>query len=107
MALLICHKHWLQRDDFVNGFVETGLSLSDGTPMAGVDWQAAVAALEAGGLPCSDSERHVLRVAASLAEGFPVDLRDALGGLDRRNLFLVATAVLHAGGHRDATVWLD
>ena len=87
-------------------FVETDVGLSDGTPMAWVDWDAVTAALGAGGLPCSGSEAGVLRLAASLAVGGPVDLRDAVFGLDERNLVLVATAVLHAGGHRDAAVCL-
>jgi hypothetical protein len=43
-----------------------------------IDWPAAVAALDTGGLPCSSGERQILRLAASLAEGIPVDLRDAL-----------------------------
>lgn len=82
------------------------MGLSDGTPMAWIDWEAAVAALQAGGLPCSDSEAGVLQVAASLAEGGPVNLREIVFGLDGRNLGMVATAVLHAGGHRDAAVSL-
>lgn len=75
--------------------------------MARVDWQAAVAALEAGRLPCSNREGQLLRVAASIAEGRRLDLRDALAGLERRNLIVFTTAVLHAGGHHDAAVWLD
>ena len=106
VELLIGHGRWLERADFVELFVETDVGLSDDTPMAWVDWEAAVAALAAGGLPCSDSEAGVLRLAASLAVGGPVDLRDAVFGLDERNLVLVATAVLHAGGHRDAAVCL-
>jgi hypothetical protein len=43
----------------------------------------------------------VLRVAASIAEGVPVDLGGALAGLDGRNAVLVAGAVLHANGRRD------
>jgi hypothetical protein len=39
-------------------------------------------------------------VAASLAEGIPDDLRDALTGLNATNIGLVAQAVLHAGGQR-------
>lgn len=68
--------------------------------MAFLDWEAAAQALGAGRLACSDSQGHVLRVAVSLAEGIPVDLRDALSGLDKRNLALVAGAVLDAGGCR-------
>jgi hypothetical protein len=53
------------------------------------------------GLPCSGGERRLLQVTASLAAGIPVDLRDAVAGLDRRNARLVAGAVLHASGHQD------
>ena len=70
--------------------------------MAWMDWLGAVSALEAGGLPCSHSEAQVLKVAASIAEGVPVDLREVVGGLDGANTVLVATAVLHAAGHRHA-----
>ena len=106
VELLIGHGRWLARDEFVDGFIETAVGLSDGTPMAWVDWPAAVAALEAGRLACSASEAGLLRIAASIAEGGPVDLGDVLTGLDGRNLVLVAAAVLHAGGHRDASVSL-
>lgn len=39
----------------------------------------------------------MLRIAASLADGIPLDLRDALTGLDTDNLTLVAQAILHTG----------
>jgi hypothetical protein len=42
----------------------------------------------------------MLRIAASLADGIPVDLRDALSGLDSTNISLVAAAVLHANGNK-------
>ena len=74
--------------------------------MAWIDWEAAIVALEAGRLPCSTSEAGLLRLAASIAEGGPVDLGDVIGGLDGCNLMLVAKVVLHAGGHRDASVSL-
>jgi hypothetical protein len=35
-----------------------------------------VAALESGRLPCSDGTAQILRIAASIADGIPVDLRD-------------------------------
>jgi hypothetical protein len=106
VGLLIGHGCWLARDEFVDGFIDTAVGLSDGMPMAWIDWEAAVDALQAGGLACSDSEAAVLRLAASLAEGRPVDLGDLLTGLDGRNVGLVATAVLHAGGHRAGVVSL-
>ncbi len=75
--------------------------------MAAVGWEAAVAALEAGRLPCSGGEGRVLRLAASIAGGVAVDLGAALPGLDERNIALVARAVLHAAGHRDLRVAVE
>jgi len=53
----------------------------------------------------SGSDNRVLRIAASLSElGVPVDLADAVTGLDRRNLALVLAAISHATGlheHKD------
>ena len=40
----------------------------------------------------------MLLIAASLAEGTPVSLRDCLGSLDRRNIALVADAITTANG---------
>ncbi len=65
-----------------------------------VDWSAALAALNGGRVVCSGSERQVLLLAVSLAGGVPVDLRDALVGLDQATMVLVAEVVLHAAGHR-------
>jgi hypothetical protein len=45
-------------------------------------------------------EQRIVRVAASLAAGHPVSLRDAIPGLDQRSLHLVATAIRHAAGQR-------
>jgi hypothetical protein len=59
-----------------------------------------VAALAAGRLPCSDSEGHLLRIAASIAKGVPVDLNTCLSTLGRENVGLVADAVLRAAGRR-------
>jgi hypothetical protein len=91
VELLIAHACWLFRPDFLGDFVEA----ADG--FAWVDWAGAVAAVDAGWLPCSAGEGTVLRVAASITEGVPVDLR-ALTSLDRRALDLVARSVLAAGG---------
>lgn len=84
--------------------VESGRGIADGTVMASVDWEAAVAALEAGRLPCSGGEGRILRLAASIAAGVAVDLGSVLAGLDERNIAGVARAVLHAAGHRDVRV---
>jgi hypothetical protein len=99
VELLIGHALWLCRKDFVERAVEFGRGV-DGLVLAVIDWEAAVAALDAGRLPCSGSEGQVLRLAAGIAEGLAVDLGSALSGLDERNAVLVAAAVLHAAGHR-------
>jgi hypothetical protein len=99
VGLLISCGDWLQRQDFTSQFVTTAADASDGvTLMAAIDWQAAITALDHGQLPCSSGERHMLRLAASIAAGTPVNLSDALTGIDHRNAGLLATAVLHANG---------
>jgi hypothetical protein len=98
LELLIGHRRWLRRADFIDGFVELGPGLVGETVIAVVDWAAAIEALEAGRLPCSSSEGAVLGIAASLADDIPVDLGAALSGLDATNLGLVAAAVMRAGG---------
>ena len=84
--------------------MESGWEVFGGRETAAVDFGAAADALEAGGLPCSAGEGRVLRIAASIAEGVPVDLREAVSGLDESNTVLAAEAVLHAAGHRDLRV---
>jgi hypothetical protein len=98
IELLISNAYWLRRDDFLHHFVHTANGLIDGTPLAPIDWPEAIAALDRGQLPCSAGEARMLRLAASLAEGIPVDLRDALTGLDSHNADLVSHAVIQATG---------
>ena len=101
---LLIATSWPHRADFRDGFIHAGISISDGTTaMASIDWAAAVTALAGGQLPCSGAERRLLRLAASLGDGIPVDLRDALASLDDANLGLVTTAVRHAAGRRPGT----
>ena len=101
VALLTSNGTFLRREDFTSRFIETGTSISDGTtPMAAIDWNAAIAALHAGELPCSGGERRVLELSSSLAGGIPVDLRDAITGLDDGNISRLVTAILHASGKR-------
>ncbi len=87
--------------------MEFGRGIIDGAVMAAVDWEAAVAALQAGGLPCSGGEGRILRLAASIAGAVAVDLGPALWGLDERNIAGVARAVLHAAGHRELRVVVE
>lgn len=99
IELLIGHGAWLCHPDFVDNYIATGPGLTNPAPMAWVTWPAAITALDAATLPCSSSEAQMLRVAASLAVGLPLDLGDAVTGLDTANLDLVVQAILHAGTH--------
>jgi hypothetical protein len=100
VELLIGHGCWLKRPQFVRRFVWTGRGLVGGGIVAVVDWAAVSSALGKGKLACSDSEGRILAVAASIGGGGPVDLRDALTGLDPGNVTLVVAALAWAGGHR-------
>ena len=96
-GLIISHGTFLHRDDFTR-HVETAACISDGTPMAWIDWDAVIAALDGGRLPASGGEKRIVRLAASLAAGHLVSLRDAIPGLDRRNIQLLITAIRRASG---------
>jgi ADP-ribose pyrophosphatase YjhB (NUDIX family) len=95
--LLIRHRTWLHRNDFTTQFIITHAGPS-GTITAAISWDEAVAALQAGNLPCSGSEASILRLAASLASTTPVGLRDAITGLEQANILLVLNAIRHASG---------
>jgi hypothetical protein len=97
-ALLISNETFLHRDDFTSRFIRHGTS--GGVPMAAVDRGAAAAALATGDLPCSGGERRLLLLSASLADGIPVDMRDAVTGLDDHNISRLITAIRHASGKR-------
>ncbi|HTQ89053.1 MAG TPA: hypothetical protein VMK84_06120 [Streptosporangiaceae bacterium] len=107
VELLIGQRSWLYRDDFRDIAVEPGREAFSGRETAAVDFEAAVGALEAGALACASSEGRMLRLAASIAAGVPVDLGDAVSGLDEANAGLVAAAVLHAAGHGDLVIRRD
>ena len=68
--------------------------------MGAIDWDAAIIALDTGGLPCSGGERRILQLSASLAAGTPVSLRDTVTGLDHDNTARLLTAIRHASGKR-------
>ncbi len=106
IRLLLAHGVWAARLAAAE-FVELSDEDESEEPRyAWVGWRYAVAALDAGTLTGgSGSDNWVLRIAASLSElGVPVDLSDAVTGLDRRNLALVLAALSHANGsheHKD------
>jgi hypothetical protein len=92
-GLTITHGTWLGRDDFAR-------FIRHGTGTSAIDWEAAISALGAGELPSSAGEKRMLRLAASLAGQAPVSLGDAITGIDERNLSVLISALLHAGGRR-------
>jgi hypothetical protein len=103
VELLIRHAVWLRRAEFVARFVTVEPdSVPVGVALAWVDWLAAADALKTGRLVCSAGEARVLLIAASIAEGVPLDLGDAVTSLDATTAALVARAVLAAAGHREA-----
>lgn len=98
-AELLIGKSWLDRDDFTSRFVTVQPGIGSGPQVAVVDWPAVIAALGSS-LPCSGGEQRILRVTASLAGGVPVDLGDAVTGLDDENIARLVAAILHASGRR-------
>jgi hypothetical protein len=101
--LLIGHAVFLDRADFTSRFISIP---GDGAGLAVIDWPAAIAALN-DSLPCSGGENRMLRLAASLADGIPVNLRDTLTGIDDHGIQLVTNAVRHASGHRPPSGFND
>jgi hypothetical protein len=95
--LLIAHRAWLEREDFLRVAVEVRWEPFRGREAAAVDFAAAADAVQ-GVLPCSDGERQVLLVAASIAGGIPVDLREAALCMDAVNAARAAQAICHAAG---------
>ena len=100
VELLIGHATFLRRGDFRRRFIDVDTHITDGTRLATVNWPEAISALDTGELCCSSGEERMLRVAASQADGLPVSLRDALTGIDERNIKLVTIAVLQASGQQ-------
>ena len=97
---LVISTGWLHRDDF-SSFVTTVTPVTDGaTELAHIDWQAVIASRDDGLLPCGSAENRLLRLAASIAAGIPVDLNEALCELDQSSIAFVVRAVRHANGDR-------
>jgi hypothetical protein len=107
VELLIDTDVWLHRSDFVAEFIT--IDAGAATALAFVNSNGAITALHEGRLPCSGGERAVLRIAASMSGGIPVDLNDTLTSLDGVNLALTATAIRNAAGHSAGSVapWKD
>lgn len=100
VELLLAHRHWLRRTDFLDAFVHRYPAEEGMAGLMFINWDEVAQALACGRIACSGGERRILQAALSLAAGFPVDLRDTATGVDGSNLRILARAVLHAGGPR-------
>jgi len=96
-AMIIRHGRFLTRDDFTR-YIDTYASITDGTPLAVIDWDTLHQDLHNGQLPLSGGERRFLTIAASLAAGYGTSLRTDIPGLDTPSTHLVTAAIRHAAG---------
>jgi len=92
-GLMTAHATWLERNDFA-------CFIPHGTSTAAIDWEAAITALDVGGLPSSAGKKRMLRLAASLADRAHVSLGDAITGIDEHNVGLLIKWIRHASGRR-------
>ena len=99
VELLISDERWLWREDFEHVAVSWTRHPFTGQQWVTVDFTAAAEALLTGVLPCTADERQILLVAASVAEGVPVDLRQAAGNLNVDGVALVTRAFVRAAGY--------
>lgn len=97
VLLLANSGHWLPRLQTAGLICLLGDVDGDGL-WAQVSWPDVDAALRAGTIGGSGGQLRLLRAAASLADGQPVDLGDLAAGLGRDGLILLLAAVAHAAG---------
>lgn len=97
VELLIAHGRWLRRTDFLDQVAFTGTDFDTDLTSTGIEWTLAVNALEQG-LACSPADESLLRIAASLARGIPLDLRRAMAGLDDSSTAHVMEALGRVAG---------
>ena len=107
VLLLANSGSWLSRLQAA-GLIDIALDEDavDGGPWAAVLWGDLDQALRTGVIGGTSGELRLLRAAASLADGQPVDLADLTAGVDRAELTLLLAAVAHAAGsheHADVT----
>jgi hypothetical protein len=106
VLLLAGSGHWLPELQSA-GLVTIALDGdADGGPWAAVQWADLDGALRRGTIRGSGGQLRLLRAAAGLADGQPVDLADLAAGLDRAELALLLAALAHAAGsheHREVS----
>jgi hypothetical protein len=102
VLLLANSAHWLPRLQAA-GLITIALdgdAVDDG-PWAAVQWAELDPAVRTGVICGTGGQLRLLRAAAGLAEGQPVDLADLTAGLDRAELTLLLAALAHAAGSHE------
>jgi hypothetical protein len=102
VLLLVNSTHWVPRLQAA-GLITIALDgdALDGGPWAAVQWAELDPALRTGVISGTGGQLRLLRAAAGLAEGQPVDLADLTAGLDRAELSLLLAALAHAAGSHE------
>jgi hypothetical protein len=100
VLLLINFGYWLPQLQSAD-LITVVPGVDEGGPWAQVAWPDLEAALSDEIVGGSAGDLRVLRTAAGIADGQPVDLGDLAGGLDRRGLMLVLAAIAHAAGSHE------
>jgi hypothetical protein len=109
VLLLINCGHWLPQLQAAD-LITIVPDIESDDLWAQIAWPQLEPMLLAGRIVGGSSEVRVLRAAASIAEGHPVDLGDLAAGLDRPSLTLLLAAIAHAAGshdHRKTTYDVD
>jgi len=102
VLMLVESGHWLPQLQAA-GLIAIALDgdAADGGPWAAVQWADVDRALRNGVIAGSGGQLRLLRAAAGLADGQPVDLADLTAGVDRRELTLLLAALAHAAGSHE------
>lgn len=100
VLLLANAGHWLPQLQGT-GLITLEQDAVTGDRWAQIQWGEVDQALAAGRIFGSSGQVRVLRAAAGLADGQPVDLADLATGLDRPSLILLLAAIAHAGGSHE------
>ena len=102
VLLLAETGHWLPRLQAA-GLITIALDgdAADGGPWAAVQWSDLDGALRAGRIDGDPGQLRLLRAAAGLADGQPVDLADLTAGVDRAELTALLAALAHAAGSHE------
>lgn len=105
VELLIGHRSWLRRADFLHACVEVvedGFFNGREVPMAAIDWREARAGLDDGVFGGSSTDLQILRLAISMSGDYtppdPTSLGELIPGLDARNTSLVLESIAHLAG---------